>query len=133
MTEQRLTEQQLARHLIQAGLVTPQQVRFAAERRTSGVGIAQALVDSGAVTANQILSVAPDAFTIGSQNAASQNAASHAAPGNHQATGEDRVLVVIATGGLAATIAPLVPAIEHLEPNLTLDGLRILWRRAQTA
>ena len=46
---------------------------------------------------------------------------------------EDRVLVVIATGGLAEIIAPFVPAIGHIEPNLTLDGLRILWQRAQSA
>ena len=39
----------------------------------------------------------------------------------------DRVLVVIATGGLAQIIAPLVPAIAHIEPNLTLEGLKLLW------
>jgi len=32
---------------------------------------------------------------------------------------------VVATGGLAALIAPLVPEIEALEPRLTLIGLRI--------
>ena len=41
---------------------------------------------------------------------------------------EDRVLEVLATGGLAEIIAPFVPAIAHLEPNLTLEGLRILWQ-----
>lgn len=35
--------------------------------------------------------------------------------------------VVIATGGLAPLIAPLVPAIEIVEPDLTLEGLRLLW------
>ena len=43
--------------------------------------------------------------------------------------GANRVLVVIATGGLAEIIAPLIPAISHIEPNLTLDGLRLLWHK----
>jgi len=38
---------------------------------------------------------------------------------------------VIATGGLAELIAPLVSAIDFIEPNLTLDGLRLLWHQAQ--
>ena len=46
-------------------------------------------------------------------------------------SGEDRVLEVIATGGLAEVIAPFVPAIKHLEPNLTLQGLKLLWQREQ--
>jgi type III pantothenate kinase len=33
--------------------------------------------------------------------------------------------LVIATGGLAPLIAPLVPEIERVEPRLTLIGLRI--------
>ncbi len=33
----------------------------------------------------------------------------------------------IATGGLASTIAPLTPAIEHVDEDLTLEGLRLLW------
>jgi type III pantothenate kinase len=37
--------------------------------------------------------------------------------------------VVIATGGLASLIAPLVPAIEIVDPDLTLDGLRLMWKR----
>jgi type III pantothenate kinase len=45
--------------------------------------------------------------------------------------GEDRVLVVLATGGLAETIAPMVSAIQHIEPNLTLEGLKSLWQRHQ--
>lgn len=44
-------------------------------------------------------------------------------------TGEDRVLEVLATGGLAEIIAPLVPAVSRLEPHLTLDGLRLLWQK----
>lgn len=44
-------------------------------------------------------------------------------------TGDKRVLEVIATGGLAETIAALVPAIKHIEPNLTLEGLKSLWQR----
>lgn len=33
---------------------------------------------------------------------------------------------VIATGGLSRTIAPLIGRIDHLEPLLTLEGLRIM-------
>jgi type III pantothenate kinase len=35
----------------------------------------------------------------------------------------------VATGGLAAVIAPEVPAIVHVDPDLTLHGLRIIWQR----
>jgi pantothenate kinase type III len=34
---------------------------------------------------------------------------------------------VIATGGLAATIAPLAKGIEKVDEDLTLEGLRMLW------
>lgn len=34
---------------------------------------------------------------------------------------------VIATGGLAATIAPLTKGIERVDEDLTLEGLRLLW------
>lgn len=34
---------------------------------------------------------------------------------------------VIATGGLASTIAPLTPKIERVDDDLTLEGLRLLW------
>jgi type III pantothenate kinase len=34
---------------------------------------------------------------------------------------------VIATGGLATTIAPLTRAIEKVDEDLTLEGLRLLW------
>lgn len=33
---------------------------------------------------------------------------------------------VVATGGLAGVVAPLVPRIDAVEPNLILDGLRII-------
>ncbi len=36
-------------------------------------------------------------------------------------------VAIVATGGLAPTIAPLVPQIGHIEPTLTLDGLRLIW------
>lgn len=34
---------------------------------------------------------------------------------------------VIATGGLASTIAPLTKIIERVDEDLTLEGLRLLW------
>lgn len=41
----------------------------------------------------------------------------------------DENVAVLATGGLAELIAPHVPAIQHIEPHLTLEGLRLLWER----
>jgi type III pantothenate kinase len=35
----------------------------------------------------------------------------------------------IATGGLAGVIAPEVDLIEHVDPDLTLQGLRMIWER----
>ena len=35
----------------------------------------------------------------------------------------------IATGGLAPVIAPETKLIHHVDPDLTLDGLRIVWER----
>ena len=40
----------------------------------------------------------------------------------------DRAMCV-ATGGLASMIAPDVPLIEHVDPDLTLQGLRMVWER----
>ena len=37
--------------------------------------------------------------------------------------------VVVATGGLAAVISGESTAIQHVDPNLTLDGLRLIWER----
>lgn len=37
----------------------------------------------------------------------------------------------VATGGLAAVIAPEIPQIEHVDIDLTLHGLRIVWERNQ--
>lgn len=39
---------------------------------------------------------------------------------------------VIATGGLADLIAPVSEAIEHVEPWLTLHGLRLIWEKNAT-
>lgn len=36
---------------------------------------------------------------------------------------------VVATGGLAATIAPYTSTIEHIEPWLTLHGLRLIYEK----
>jgi len=36
---------------------------------------------------------------------------------------------VIATGGMATTIAPLCEAIDEVDPHLTLTGLRLIWER----
>lgn len=38
----------------------------------------------------------------------------------------NRKLTVVATGGLSTIMAPLVPAILHIEPMLTLEGLRLV-------
>jgi type III pantothenate kinase len=40
-------------------------------------------------------------------------------------------LTTIATGGLAELIAPHVPQIQHIEPHLTLDGLRLIWQMSR--
>ncbi len=36
---------------------------------------------------------------------------------------------IYATGGLAELISPLVPQIERVEANLTLEGLRLIWEK----
>jgi type III pantothenate kinase len=35
----------------------------------------------------------------------------------------------VATGGLAPLIAPETPMIQHVDADLTLHGLRIVWER----
>lgn len=40
--------------------------------------------------------------------------------------------VCIATGGLADVIAPETPLIQHVDPDLTLHGLRLVWERNQS-
>ena len=40
--------------------------------------------------------------------------------------------VTVATGGLAEMIAPETSLIQHVDPDLTLHGLRIVWARNQT-
>jgi type III pantothenate kinase len=37
-----------------------------------------------------------------------------------------RSATVVATGGLSRTIAPLTPSIQHVDPWLTLEGLRLI-------
>jgi type III pantothenate kinase len=39
--------------------------------------------------------------------------------------------ICVATGGLAGTIAPETAVIDHVDPDLTLHGLRIVWERNQ--
>ncbi len=42
-------------------------------------------------------------------------------------------VAVVATGGLAASVAPETQTIEHVDPELTLRGLRIVWERNRGA
>ena len=41
-------------------------------------------------------------------------------------------LSVVATGGYARLIAAKLPEIEAVEPNLTLEGLRLVWQESAT-
>jgi type III pantothenate kinase len=38
-------------------------------------------------------------------------------------------VAVVATGGLAESVAPETTVVEHVDPELTLRGLRIVWDR----
>jgi type III pantothenate kinase len=38
--------------------------------------------------------------------------------------------VVIATGGLATIVAPESASIDHVDSELTLRGLRLIWEKA---
>jgi type III pantothenate kinase len=38
---------------------------------------------------------------------------------------------VIATGGLAPLIADVAKSVQHLDPDLTLEGLRLIWERSR--
>ena len=42
-------------------------------------------------------------------------------------------VICVATGGLAPMMAPETPLIDHVDVDLTLQGLRIVWERNQTA
>lgn len=42
---------------------------------------------------------------------------------------ENDTVTVVATGGQSELLAPLVPAIQHVDMQLTLDGLRLIWER----
>src|ERR1041385_900072 len=46
---------------------------------------------------------------------------------------KSRRLPVVATGGYAKLIASRLPDISAVEPNLTLEGLRLVWRAQQRA
>jgi type III pantothenate kinase len=41
--------------------------------------------------------------------------------------------IVIGTGGLAGVIAEESRGIERIDPDLTLDGLRLIWQKNRTA
>jgi type III pantothenate kinase len=38
----------------------------------------------------------------------------------------------VATGGLASLIQPMTPSLQSVEPNLTLDGIRMIYQRRQS-
>jgi len=46
---------------------------------------------------------------------------------------DEAPLTVIATGGMAAIVAPYTTAIDHIDPLLTLEGLRIIYQKKKGA
>ncbi|MFV0437709.1 MAG: type III pantothenate kinase [Desulfopila sp.] len=47
-------------------------------------------------------------------------------------TPEDRRMNVVATGGMARIVAPYTSAIDHVDPSLTLKGLRLIYMAQQS-
>ena len=45
----------------------------------------------------------------------------------------DALSTTPATGGLAALLSPHTDVFDHIEPDLTIQGLAILWERAHIA
>ena len=43
-----------------------------------------------------------------------------------------QIPIVIATGGMAGLIAPYAPSLQKIEPQLTLEGLRLIYDRCHT-
>ncbi|MFZ5431435.1 MAG: type III pantothenate kinase [Bacteroidota bacterium] len=43
-----------------------------------------------------------------------------------------RPVTVVATGGLSNIMAPIIPVIDHVEPLLTLEGLKLVKRYSET-
>lgn len=43
--------------------------------------------------------------------------------------GDNLDIAVIATGGMSSVIKPFAPSVQRVEPNLTLDGLSIIYQR----
>ena len=41
--------------------------------------------------------------------------------------------VAVATGGMAPLVAPHCETVDHVEPLLTLEGLRLIWDRNPAA
>jgi type III pantothenate kinase len=42
-------------------------------------------------------------------------------------------MVVIATGGMASVVAPYAKSINHIDPLLTLEGLKIIYTKKKIA
>lgn len=50
----------------------------------------------------------------------------------HELGGDGLTVHVVATGALAPLFAEHTPVIEHIAPNLTLEGLRLIWEMNHT-